>query len=356
MSALRSFVLAASLALVEPGVARSGAADGEHVRGVTISCQTWGREWASDAFAEDLDRLRGLGVNWVAIHPYASIAADGTVRGWHLDPADATPPSEWIERPIREAHARGMSILVIPHIAYWGSPWSWRGAIELADADARARFFASYERWIVAVATVARDADGFSIANELEKLARFDVDWRKVIAAVRAATPARLTWAANWSGYRDVPFWDALDAIGVEAYFPLCERDDPSEDDLRAGWKGVLAELHAFQLAHGKPVVFTELGYRAAVDAAREPWTFRESRGDLRARGEAVQERCLRVALEEIAPHRDWLRGAFLWKWMPRSPRGETHGHDNFLLNRAGMQAVIGSAWKSAAERAPAPR
>ncbi|MBK7877259.1 MAG: hypothetical protein IPJ77_16205 [Planctomycetes bacterium] len=345
-----------AFAAARRGPSASGAlpvapAGAEHVRGVTISCETWGWEWGSDAFAADLDRLKGLGVNWVAIHPYARIRADGEVSARDFDPDH---PPEWITRPIREAHARGLALFVIPHLAYWGSPWSWRGEIEFQDPAARARFFASYQAWITGVARAARGADGFSIANELEKLAGFEAEWRAVIAAVRAETPARLTWAANWSGYRDVRFWDALDAVGVQAYFPLVEHADPTEDELRAAWKPVLAELATFQARVGKPIVFTELGYRAALDAAREPWTFREARGDERARAEAVQERCLTIALEAIEPESAWLRGAFLWKWFPGSARrGE-----NFLVNRPGMQRVVERVWKPAAERADeaAPR
>lgn len=350
---LEPLVLAFALAS-DPGSASGSTASpfgppgAELVRGVTISCETWGFEWGTDAFAADLDRLKELGVNWVAIHPYARIGADGTVRARDLDPER---PPEWITRPIREAHARGMALLVIPHLAYWGSPWSWRGAIDFAEPESRARFFATYGAWITAVARCAHDADGFSIANELEKLAVHEQEWRAVIAAVRGATPARLTWAANWSGYRNVRFWDALDAIGIEAYFPLVAHEDPSEDELRAAWRPVLADLAAFQQRVGKPVVFTELGYRAALDAAREPWTFREERGAERARAEAVQERCLAVALDVLRPESGWLRGAFLWKWLP----GGGHARENFLVNRPGMQSVLERAWKDAAPPA-APR
>lgn len=334
--------LVSLLLLARPG-APAPAAGAEHVRGMTVSCPTWGIEWGTDAFAADLDRLAALGVNWVAIHPYARIAADGTVSASRFDPEH---PPEWITRPIREAHARGLSILVIPHLAYWGSPWSWRGAIDFPGAEERARFFATYQTWITGVARAVRGADGFCIANELERLAVHEAEWRAVIAAVRSASDARLTWAANWSGYRAVRFWDALDAVGIEAYFPLVAHADPGEDELLAAWKPILAELAAFHRATGKPIVFTELGYRAALDAACDPWTYREARGAERERAEAVQERCLRVALEAIAPERDWLRGAFLWKWLP----GGGRERDNFLVNRPGMQAVVARAWKAATE------
>jgi hypothetical protein len=304
---------------------------------MTISCQTWGREWGTDEFAAELDTLAGLGVNWIAIHPYASIRADGTVSWRELDPEN---PPDWIARPIREAHARGLSILIIPHLAYWGSPFSWRGEIDFEGEEALARFFETYERWIVEVARATRGADALSVGNELERLVRHEARWRQLIAKVRGATDARLTYAANWTAYQTVPFWDALDAVSVQAYFPLSDAEDPTEAQLVAGWKPVLARLRAFSKKTGKPIVFSELGYNASLDAAREPWAYNQERGTERARAEALQGRCLQVALNTIDPEREWLRGAFLWKWFVGRTRGE-----NFLLNRAPLPSAISAAW-----------
>ena len=41
-------------------------------------------------------------------------------------------PPDYIARPIREAHAQGLKVLIKPHIAYWGSPFRWRGEIKFA--------------------------------------------------------------------------------------------------------------------------------------------------------------------------------------------------------------------------------
>ncbi len=51
----------------------------EPVRGMTISCQTWGWEWGTDEMVESMRELKKLGVNWISIHPYAGIRGDGTV-------------------------------------------------------------------------------------------------------------------------------------------------------------------------------------------------------------------------------------------------------------------------------------
>ncbi len=49
------------------------------IHGMTISCQGWGWEWGTDEMVEAMRQLKELGINWIAIHPYAAIRRDGTV-------------------------------------------------------------------------------------------------------------------------------------------------------------------------------------------------------------------------------------------------------------------------------------
>ena len=50
-----------------------------------------------------------------------------------------------------------------------------------------------------------------------------DGQWRAVIAAVRAEFDGTLTYAGDWTDAIYVPWWDALDLIGVDAYYQLAE-------------------------------------------------------------------------------------------------------------------------------------
>jgi len=308
------------------------------IRGMTISCQTYGPEWGSDGFGVELARLKELGTNWVAIHPYASIRADGTVRS-RLDPND---PPQWLVRPIEEARRAGMQIMIKPHLAYWGSPFAWRGEINFERADERERFFETYRRWITDVARVTAAADAFVVGTELDALGNHEAAWRRVIADVRATTRAKLTYAANWDTYREIRFWDALDAVGVQAYFPLSAHDELSDERaLRQAWEPILADLRGLQRRTGKPIVFTELGYARGLDAAREPWVGNVARGAARPEAELQQERLLRVALEMLAGEREWLRGAFLWKWfVGPAPRA------NYVLDRPAVHELLRAVWR----------
>ena len=240
--------------------------------------------------AKTLDELKSLGANSFAIHPYARIMNDGHVRFRVVDnQRHITVPLDW-------AQERGMSVMVVPHIAYWGSKFSWRGEINFERAEEWDNFFTDYETWIVEMARLAEahHAAVFCVGLEFTHAQKFADRWLKIIAAVRAVYYGKLTYGANWNEYDTVKFWDALDYLGVLAYFPLCKADNPSVADLAAAWEKRGAELERFSKRNGgKQFVFVEIGYNENAKAAAEPWSF--ATGGEHAR--EIQERCLEAAL-----------------------------------------------------------
>jgi hypothetical protein len=107
--------------------------------------------------------------------------------------------------------------------------------------------------------------------------ARLDRGWREIVAAARAHYDGPVGYAANFDQYREVGFWDALDVLGINAYFPLREPGDPRPlpAQLRAGWDRVLREISRFRVSRGLedlPVLFTELGYVRRAGTTLAPW------------------------------------------------------------------------------------
>jgi hypothetical protein len=303
------------------------------VRGMTVSCHSWGWEWGTDEMVGTMTQLKQLGVNWIAIHPYAGIRADGSVvmrESWYEDPT-------WVLRPIAEAHRLGLKIMIKPHIAYWGSPFSWRGEIAFEEQDEWERFFTTYRQWIIRMAELCAEADAFVVGTELGKTVHFETRWRSIIADVRHRTEAPLTYSANWDSYEKVPFWDALDVIGIQGYFPLVTHDRvPSAEELETSWRNLLRRLERYGRSKQRPLVLAELGYNRSPLAAQRPWEYRQGRG---AEAEEVQRRCLTAALRALDSS-DAVVGAFLWKWFPgESARG------NFLMSTPAMRGVIGTHW-----------
>ena len=98
------------------------------------------------------------------------------------------------------------------------------------------------------MARVAQDHDAaiFCVGLEFTHAQKFTERWLQIIAAVRAVYFGKLTYGVNWNEYESVKFWDALDYLGVLAYFPLTKATNPSAADLAAGWQKRCAEMDAF--------------------------------------------------------------------------------------------------------------
>ncbi|MDQ3314798.1 MAG: hypothetical protein M3505_09270 [Verrucomicrobiota bacterium] len=315
---------------------RCASAEGSaFFKGVTVSCQTWGVEWQTPEMAETLDELQSLGANSFAIHPYARISNDGHVRFRTVD-------NHWhIAQPLDWARERGMSAMVIPHIAYWGSKFSWRGEINFNRAEEWDNFFNDYERWIVEMARVAQahEAAIFCVGLEFTHAQSFTERWLKIIAAVRAVYFGKVTYGANWNEYESVKFWDALDYVGVLAYFPISKATEPSEADLAAGWEKQCTALERFSRRNGgKQFLFVEIGYNENARAAAEPWSF-ASGGE---HASEIQERCVDAALGLTNKH-TFLAGMFFWKWFAEVPH---HEDEDFRLQTPAIKALLARHWK----------
>ncbi len=313
------------------------------VRGMTISTPGGGRDWASDATVESMRQIKALGANWVTIHPYASISdgngrsglPEGMVHSWsELDPEN---PPQYLLRPIREAHALGLKILIKPHLAYWGTRFSWRGEIDFDSSQSYRRFFSSYAEWIVKLARACKEADAFVVGTELDKTIGYETDWRRIITKIRAVNDGPLTYAANWTDFERVPFWDALDVVGIQAYFPLTDAPTSDADTLRQAWDSRMSKLRKYGERFNRNIVFTELGYNRSSLAPVRPWEYESEDG---AAARAIQEACLRAALESIETE-ERVVGSFLWKWFP----GERRQPRNFNMQEPRVMQVISETW-----------
>jgi len=108
-----------------------------------------------------------------------------------------------------------------------------------------------------------------------------EAEWRGLIGAVRSVYGGRVTYAANFDQFEMVDFWDALDLISINAYFPLRKMWQPGvdPDDLypvfEARWVSILRSIGEADRRRGwggKGVLFTELGYVYRRDSTIEPW------------------------------------------------------------------------------------
>ncbi|MFQ5766435.1 MAG: hypothetical protein ACE5ID_00395 [Acidobacteriota bacterium] len=264
-----------------------------------------------------LDPLVDNGARWISLTPF------GWQRGVHSPRVAFATGSDhmiWGESDeglgtiARAAHARGQSILLSPHIWLMGSPGKWRGDIEMREEEDWRQWFETYRAFILHYARLAQKEkmEMLSVGLELTRttLQRED-DWRRLIRDVRRVYDGLLTYSANW--YQEpesIRFWDALDFVGIQAYFPLGNQVSPDLAALQEAWSGPLARLQALAAKTGKRIVFTEVGYKSSRGGTAEPWLWRpQGPVDLDLQVRAYE------ALFDTFWNKPWFAGAFIWKW-----------------------------------------
>jgi hypothetical protein len=288
------------------------------LRGVTVgpieSALHPDRGYGSAAFERTLVEAQNMGATWVSLTPFGRVLdlkPTGVALSFEQPFAEN---QKAVRRAIAQAHARGLCVLLVPHL--WVESGGWRGEIEPGGDAEWARWALGYTRFVRAWAEVARDAEAdlFSVGVELRSwvtTARA-ASFSSVIAEVRRIYGGPLTYAANWDDVVDTVILGELDLIGINAFYPLAEKNGASPEQLLAGGRDVARRVGELARTWNKPVIFTEFGYTTRSDPAVRPWEWPDFMANVQvdpvAQAEAYQA-LLGPVLDEPA-----LSGAFVWR------------------------------------------
>jgi hypothetical protein len=285
------------------------------LRGVTLAHEGFEIHdgYLSARSDRSLDKLQSLGVDSVAIVPYAFVNNPSRIEWLTVPERPGSETDEAVTHAIRAAKSKGMTVLLKPQIWLRGS---WPGEIEPSSPEAEERFFREYGRWIRHYALMAErnGVELLSIGTELSKMTRPSqtARWEALIRDVRALYKGRLVYAANWGEEVErVSFWPLLDFIGVDFYYPLSSDDAPTDEALRAGFERALEPLRALSLRLKKPVLLTEIGYASTAS----PWKNPHASDRSRSVSLEDQRRAYEAAFHALVDETSWVRGMFWWKW-----------------------------------------
>jgi hypothetical protein len=270
--------------------------------------------YGSSAYGRQLDTCARMGATWISLTPFGRV---GDLSGMGVDPTFETPYSVNFPRvltAIRMAHARGLKVMLVPHL--WVESGDWRALIDPKTEDGWAAWAASYEAFIIGWARVAEaeGAEMFSAGVELRSWVTSGraPSFARVLAAVRKEYAGLLTYSANWDDVTDTVIWGDVDVIGINAFYPLAEHDGADwKSLLEGGWR-VRDRVRALAETWKKPVLFTEIGYTTRRDPAVRPWEWPDGmKGvviDERAQADAYRALLLPL-LDEPA-----FAGFFVWR------------------------------------------
>lgn len=333
------------------GVSRRDPTSAPFMHGLTLAGLA-GTDFQEQRAGRLVESSAAAGADWVSIAP-----------GWYQATGDAsrirpdrsrTPPDDDVRRLIDRAHAAGLQVMLKPFVD--SDDGTWRGGIRPTNPDAWFTDYTSMTHHYADLADQAR-ADLFCLGADLGfSEAALATEWRSLIADVRRRFTGPLTYAASHAptsgagGYAAVPFWDALDFIGVNAYFPLADRLI-SHAQLADAWNVWLEEIESWRAGRNldRPVIFTELGYRSAATAAIQPRAAdpvkpHEVDPDLQAN--------LYTAFFGLPYRREALQGVFWWRWDPDVSGAKDSA---FPPNGKPAEAVLRRAYTAATRRPSHP-
>lgn len=254
-------------------------------------------------------QIKRINANWVAIIPYAFCQSQNSIIQYNLEQQWWGEKIEGIKTLVTQAKNSNHKIMLKPQV--W-IPNSWPGDYKPSNQN---EFEKSYTSYILTFAKIADslNVELFCIGTEFKiNTISESVYWSELIDTVKSIYKGKLTYASNWDNYENIPFWNKLDFIGVDAYFPLSKANNPTENTLINLWTPHIIKLEAFSSTTKKPILFTEYGYRSTDRATWNQWE-NDNNYDLPIN--LSSQKTAFQALYKSVWNKPWFAGGFIWKW-----------------------------------------
>ncbi|MBI2850689.1 MAG: hypothetical protein HYX80_06575 [Chloroflexi bacterium] len=275
-----------------------------------------------------MKNLAATGANWISLLVNVGQETIASTKVFRTQPRTAADAE--LKRMIDLAHGLGMRVALLVNVDLSNDPVHTQREIGIAfTSEAQwQEWFASYRELLNYYATFSQEAgvDMLVIGDALVGTTQRENDWRRVIKEARERFKGPITYAALYaqgslSDGEDVriKWWDAVDYIGWQPFYPLTDKNDPTVAELKAAWteKGYLAAIENLSKQFNKPVIAIEFGYRSQDGANKWPlnWTS-TAPVDLQEQAD-----CYQAALE-VLWGKPWLAGIFWWEWRAQAGLG----------------------------------
>jgi hypothetical protein len=304
-------------------------------KGMSYSCWS-SHDFGSSASDESLRLLAETGTEWIALcfSWYQSNTASHDI----YPSSSKTPTTESLEHAIATAHSYGLKVMLKPMVEALEREETffypvWRGEIQPSE-----EWFESYSAFINFFAEFAEqnDVELFSVGCEYKATTGEKEQWETVIQGVRERYSGTIVYAADWTNYQNIGWWDSVDYVGIDAYFPLSVlKYNPTFDELRNAWSNYADEMEAWLSTVNKPVIFTEIGYRSGDGTNMAPSNYWSDMDvDLQE-----QRDCYEAALQTLW-NRSWFHGFYWWTWTYNPEEGGPNDSSHTPQNKPAQEVI----------------
>jgi hypothetical protein len=270
----------------------------------------WSGEYSNPNADQAVAKLAETGTDWISL---IVTQYQDTISSTSIYSTTATPTDADLIHAITYAHSLGMKVMLKPHVDLANDPAHWRGEIGQGFTSSKwTAWFTSYNAFINHYAQLAQanSVEQFCIGTELSATEAHTTNWRAVASGVRGIYTGPLTYAANWGSETSLSWWDAVDFIGVDAYYPLTDKNDPTVAELNAAWLPHVTTLASLASTWNKSILFTEIGYRSQDGANQHPWDWQlDGTLDFQEQADTYQ-----AAFQSVF-NQPWFAGFYWWSW-----------------------------------------
>ena len=287
--------------------------------------------------SEKMGEVKRINAGWVALIPYAfsrdgepQVSFDHSNQWW----GEHTDGNSQL---IQYAHNHGLKVMVKPHV--WARGAGWVGDFDLETEEKWQIWERDYTKYILnhAIKADSMNVELFCIGTEYRIPAKERPQfWRSLIKQVREVYKGKITYASNWDNFQNITWWDEVDYIGVDAYFPLAEGRHPTVEEIKKGWQPIKQILSVFSEKWNKPILFTEYGFQSANGAAGSHWEVDKSESSANPQLQADAYEATFQALE----NEEWWAGGFFWKWHFTSRYGRWRGTEWTPQNKPAEEVI----------------
>ncbi len=279
----------------------------------------FGRSTMEEQTIEDLLKTN---IEWITLVPFGwqENYESEKIGRRHSDYSKWTGRDSSFMKKVEILKAKGFYIMIKPHIWLGKSDsGKWRSDISPKTKEGWENWSESYRKFIFHYAKMSQlyEVDLFCIGTELHATVKEHPEfWIQLIKDIRKIYSGEITYAANWNAEADdVKFWDQLDYIGIQAYYPLTDKIEPSVKNLKKGWKKHVDQIEKLHHRYNKPILFSELGYKSTPDAGIEPWVWANAINSLYKKvSYKTQANCYEAFFQTFWK-KDWFDGVHFWEW-----------------------------------------
>jgi hypothetical protein len=293
---------------------------------------------------QQVEEILKIHANYAAVMPFGFIREINspeivfdTERQWFGE------TKQGARQYIEMLHKNGVQVMLKPQI------WIWRGeftgTLKMKSEEDWLALEESYRKFLMSYALLAQETKTslLCIGTELEQFVENrPVYWKNLIQKIRSVYKGKLTYAANWDEYPRTSFWEDLDYIGIDAYFPLSEERTPTVAQLKKGWQKHKEKMSSLSIAKNRPIVFTEYGYRSMDYTAKKPWLVDRNKENVNLEGQVNAKK----AIFEEFWNEDWFAGGYVWKWFIHHDKAGGGNDNRFTPQNKPAQLVIRDFYK----------